>query len=99
MSQRAQSTADSAIIGVALAPVHLEAVHLVPEELGGERILAQRRGELGQDDPCRVGPERAGDAGDALVGRDLEEVLVEAETPVVELLAARPPRGTRRYSG
>jgi hypothetical protein len=74
---------------VALAAVDLEAVHLVPEQLGGERVLAEDdRGELGEAQAGHVGPDGAGEAGHALVGADLHEVLDEAEAAVVELEAA-----------
>src|SRR5262249_28514124 len=78
--------------GVALPPVHLEAVHLVPKELGRERILAEEEmGKLRQHDPRRIGPDRPRDAVHAFVGHYLQEVLRGAEAPVVELLAARSP--------
>ena len=68
--------------------MHLQTMHLIPEALGGMRILAQKEvGELRQDDPGGIWPERPGDAADPLVGRDLQELLRGAEMPIVDLLA------------
>ena len=72
--------------GVALPAMHHDAVHLVPQQLGRDRILSHDDGaEPGRDDGGDALGHRAGDAGHPLVGLDLHEHGLDAEPAGIEL--------------
>jgi hypothetical protein len=59
---------------LALAAVDHQPMHLVPQQLVGDRVAAEQdRAELLADSVCHPFPQRSRDAGHALVGLDLDE--------------------------
>src|SRR5271169_522168 len=78
---------------VALAAMNLQAVHLIPEQLGRERVLAHDDGsELGQDQMRSLGPDGPRGPDHAVVGMDFEEIRLEPQMTAVDLLAALESR-------
>ena len=57
------------------APVHLRAVHAIPQPFRGQWVVAQKKwGQLRLNDKCLVERQGAAAAGNAFVGRDFDKV-------------------------
>src|SRR5215467_12733048 len=69
--------------------MHLQTMHLIPQEFDGARVLADdNRSQLGEHQPCGIGPYRPRSADDAFVGFYIEKILHQAQMLVVDLFAA-----------
>jgi hypothetical protein len=75
----------------ALAPVNLQAVHLIPQQFDGERVLVQDdRRKLREDKMRSIPPHRTGRADDAIISVNFDEVGVDLQMMIVDLRSAFP---------
>ena len=68
--------------------MHQQAVHHVPQVLGGERVLPeQHRAQLGRDEVRAGRPERPREPAHAIIGLDGQEKRLDLERVLVDLAA------------